>query len=236
MVTKTNATTATVRSIDDVSEQIFRRVEQSGTLPPNLAAPEAVGATLCTLSRRLSGGEARDLAAALPSTLQAIVQPCATHRDEQPEVFGRREFLETLAEHLLIHTDQARAVSQAVFAAVEREIPMKEVTDVESQLPADLKELWGRHRVAGASHAQQPADTSIGEPPPRASVEAPAPGELRGDVDVDRTAAASYGEVPAKGGTAPHAAGLAPKADPQREEGSEGGAGPPEEAAGRRAV
>jgi uncharacterized protein (DUF2267 family) len=177
MATKANTTTATARSIDDVSEQIFRQVEQSGALPANLRAPEAVGVALCTLSRRLSGGEARDLAAALPSTIQAIVQPCATHRDEAPEVFSRREFLETLSEQLHIDADQAREVSQAVFAAVEREIPMKEVTDIESQLPADLKDLWGRHRAASTSHVQRLADTSLAEPPARASAQTPAPGE-----------------------------------------------------------
>ncbi|WP_437476010.1 DUF2267 domain-containing protein [Sorangium sp. So ce1014] len=196
MGSKANATTAAARSIDELSEQVFRQVEQSGALPPHLRAPEAVGAALCTLSRRLSGGEARDLAAALPSTIQAIVQPCATHRDEDAEVFNRREFLETLAEHLHIDNDQARAVSHAVFAAVERAIPMEEVTDIGSQLPADLKELWGRHRVAGSSHAERPADTSLAEPPPRASVETPAPDPLRGDVGVDRTAAASSGDAP----------------------------------------
>ncbi|WP_437729997.1 DUF2267 domain-containing protein [Sorangium sp. So ce1335] len=193
-----NTTTAAGRPIDEVSEHIFRQVEQSGALPPHLGAPEAVGVALCTLSRRLSGGEARDLAAALPSTIQAIVQPCATHRDEDPEVFSRREFLETLAEHLHIDTDQARAVSSAVFAAVEREIPTKEVTDIESQLPADLKDLWGRHRVAGSSHAERPADTSLAEPPPRAGVDAPAPEQRRGDVGADSTAAGSSGDVPAK--------------------------------------
>ncbi|KYF81663.1 hypothetical protein BE11_37975 [Sorangium cellulosum] len=198
MGSKANTTTAVARSIDDASEQIFRQVEQSGALPPHLAAPEAVGAALCTLSRRLSGGEARDLAAALPSTIQAIVQPCATHRDEDAEVFSRREFLETLAEHLHIDTDQARAVSRAVFAAVERAIPTKEVTDIESQLPADLKDLWGRHRVEGSSHAERPADTSLAEPPPRASVERPAPDQRRGDVGADSTAAASSGDVPAR--------------------------------------
>lgn len=222
MGTKASTTTASVRSVDDVSEHIFRQIEQSGALPSNLTAPEAVGATLCTLSRRLSGGEARDLAAALPSTIQAIVQPCATHRDEEPEVFSRREFLDTLSEQLHIDTDQARAVSQAVFAAVEREIPMKEVTDIESQLPADLKDLWGRHRAAATSHMQRPADTSLAEPPPRASVrtpapEAAAPGERR-DTGGERAAAASSGEVPAKGATAPHAEGLARKAGPQRKE------------------
>ncbi|WP_437284112.1 DUF2267 domain-containing protein [Sorangium sp. So ce406] len=197
MGSKVNTTTAVARSIDDASEHIFRQVEQSGALPPHLGAPEAVGAALCTLSRRLSGGEARDLAAALPSTIQAIVQPCATHRDEDPEVFSRREFLETLAEHLHIDTDQARAVSHAVFAAVEREIPTKEVTDIESQLPADLKDLWGRHRVAGSSHATRPADTSQAEPPARAGVETPAPDQLRGDAGADRTAADSSGDGPA---------------------------------------
>lgn len=187
MATMAKTTTGAVRSIDEVSERIFQSVEQSGALPPNLRAPEAVGATLCTLSSRLSGGEARGLAAALPPTLQSIVQPCATHRDEQPEVFNRREFLEAIAEQLQIDTDQARAVSQAIFAAVERELPMKEITDIESQLPGDLKELWGRHRVVGSSHARRPAGMPREEPSARASADPPAPGARRGNRGVSKT-------------------------------------------------
>jgi CBS domain-containing protein/uncharacterized protein (DUF2267 family) len=136
------------KPIDAKSERVFRRIEQSGTLPKGLGAPEAAGTVLCVLSLRLSGGEARDAAAALPPTLQAIVQPCALHRAEQPDLFGRGELLQVLAQHLPASTEQAEAIARAVFSAVQAEMPMVEVTAVEGQLPGDLKELWGRHRRA----------------------------------------------------------------------------------------
>ncbi|WP_437855940.1 CBS domain-containing protein [Sorangium sp. So ce363] len=136
------------RPIDVKSERVFRRIEQSGALPKDLRAPEAVGAVLCVLSLRVSGGEARDMAGALPPTLREIVEPCALHRAELPDTFGRGEFVQVLAQHLQTSSEQAEALARAVFSAVEAEMPMDEVTAVEGQLPGDLKDLWGRHRRA----------------------------------------------------------------------------------------
>lgn len=135
-------------AVDAISERVFRRIEQSGALPPDVSAPEAAGAVLCVLSRRLSSGEAVDLAEALPSTLQAIVQPCAAHRQREAEVFGRRDFLDPLARHLDIDTRQAEAVTRSVFQAVRVEMDPREIDDVSTQLPADLRSLWGPRRAA----------------------------------------------------------------------------------------
>jgi predicted transcriptional regulator/uncharacterized protein (DUF2267 family) len=138
----------TTEPVDEKSERVFQRLEHSGVLPAGLRAPEAAGAVLCVLSLRLSGGEASDVTSSLPPTLQKIVQPCTAHRGEQPDIFGRAELAQTLADHLQITTEQAEAVALAVFSAVQAEMPTDEVAAVEAQLPKDLKGLWGRRQAA----------------------------------------------------------------------------------------
>jgi uncharacterized protein (DUF2267 family) len=70
------------------------------------------------------------------------VDVCARHRGERGEVFDRAEFLRRVAAHLNVSVPQAEEISRAVFAAVRRRLPSKEVGDVASQLPRELKELW----------------------------------------------------------------------------------------------
>jgi predicted transcriptional regulator/uncharacterized protein (DUF2267 family) len=136
------------RPVDAQSERVFRQIEQSGALPAGLSAPEAAGAELCVMTLRVNTGEARDMADALPPTLRRIVTPCALHRAKRPDVFGREELVQALAEHLQTTPRQAEAVARAVFAAVQAEMPADEWAAVEGQLPGDLKDLWGRRRKA----------------------------------------------------------------------------------------
>lgn len=133
--------------VDDASEWLFQQIERSGSLPPQLKAPEAAGAVLCTLSRRLRGVEAQNLARALPETLRGVVQPCAQHRDEQAELFGREQFLDTLARHLQIQVDDAATVARTVLAVIQGQMSREEIAAVEGELPMDLRDLW-RPRLA----------------------------------------------------------------------------------------
>ncbi|WP_437284747.1 DUF2267 domain-containing protein [Sorangium sp. So ce406] len=147
-VTSREAPPAGGLALDAKSARILERLERDDTLPVGVEAPDAAGAVLCVLSRRLSGGEAKDLAQALPPPLRRLVLPCVTHRGERPERFGRDKFLQMVAEHLDTTPTQAEAVARAVFSAIQAELPEEEVIAVESQLPSDLKELWGRRRPA----------------------------------------------------------------------------------------
>jgi uncharacterized protein (DUF2267 family) len=133
--------------VDDVSEWLFQQIEKSRTLAPHLKAPEAAGAVLCTLSRRLRGVEAQNLARALPPTLRGVVQPCVLHRDEQPELFDREQFLDTLARHLQIQVDEAATVARTVFTVIQGQMSREEISMIEGELPVDLRELW-RPRLA----------------------------------------------------------------------------------------
>jgi CBS domain-containing protein len=136
------------RPDDARSERVFQRIERTGALPAGLRAPEAAGAVLCVLSLRVSRGKAQDMVVALPPALQRIMQPCAVHRGDWPDTFGRAEFLQTLAQHLQMTTERAEGIARAVFSAVQAEMPMDEVISFEEQLPSDLKALWSHHRRA----------------------------------------------------------------------------------------
>jgi uncharacterized protein (DUF2267 family) len=90
------------------------------------------------------GGQAADLRQAVPSPLRNLFESCPRRRDEPPEVFDRQEFLRRVADRLRIAPHEAEPVARAVFGALLDEVPSvrREVDDVESQLPHDLKELW----------------------------------------------------------------------------------------------
>jgi uncharacterized protein (DUF2267 family) len=125
------------------ADDFFTKIEQSCALPPDGSAADATSAVLCVLSQRISRGQAAELAEAIPPPVGALMGPCALHRAERPDVFDRREFLRRVAAHLGVTPEQAEEIARAVFAAVQ-EIPSarREVDDVESQLPIDLKLLW----------------------------------------------------------------------------------------------
>jgi uncharacterized protein (DUF2267 family) len=133
--------------VDDASEWLFQQIERSGSLPLQIKAPEAAGAVLCTLSRRLRDVDAQNLARALPPTLRGVVQPCALHRDEQAELFGREQFLDTLAKHLQTPVDEAATVARTVFAVIQGHMSREEISMIEAELPMDLRDLW-RPRLA----------------------------------------------------------------------------------------
>lgn len=134
--------------VDFTSQWLFERIERSGALPPSLTAPEASGAVLCTLSRRLSGANAQSLARALPETLWSIVQRCALPRDEPAEPFGREQFLATLARHLQISADQAESVARTVFAVITGQLSGEVASSIEGELPEDLQEIWSPRLAA----------------------------------------------------------------------------------------
>ena len=58
------------------------------------AAELAITATLETLNERLTGGEAKDLAAQLPKEVQPALQP----KTEEAEAFSLEEFYRRVAE------------------------------------------------------------------------------------------------------------------------------------------
>jgi uncharacterized protein (DUF2267 family) len=133
---------------DRLSEAILEEVRASRTLPDNVTASDAVAAGLCTLCQRLSRAEARELLMDLPPGLRPLIERCALHRAEDGEGFGRDEMIGRIARRLNVPPERAEAIARAVFTAVERALPPKEIHDVASELPRDMQALWTDNPVA----------------------------------------------------------------------------------------
>lgn len=111
-------------------------------LPPGVTSSAAFSAVMCALAERLSAGEVDDVLLSLPEGIRELVAQCSLHRGERGIVFGRQGLVDRVAEHLAIDQLDALPVITGVFATVKRILPWKEVSDVTSQLPSDLRELW----------------------------------------------------------------------------------------------
>lgn len=121
---------------------VFAAIERTGKLPPGIDGAEAFTAVMCIFSQRLSGGEARHLWGDLPATLRPSVRSCMIHRAEAAAIFDRHELVHRVATHLGTNAHDAEDVIRAVFVAVRSCLPAKDVHDVASQLPRDLREMW----------------------------------------------------------------------------------------------
>jgi uncharacterized protein (DUF2267 family) len=117
-------------------------IENHVPLPPGVTSSAAFSAVMCAFSERLSGGEVEDVVLSLPDSIRALVARCMLHRGERGIVFGREGLVDRVAEHLAIEAADALPVISGVFATVKRILPWKEVHDIQSQLPTDLRELW----------------------------------------------------------------------------------------------
>ncbi len=94
-------------------------------------------ATLETLAERISGGEARDLAAALPGELQPPLQK----REEQAEAFDLTEFINRVSARADTDPPTADRAARAVFRALNAAVTTGEFEDVVSQLPKQYHQL-----------------------------------------------------------------------------------------------
>jgi uncharacterized protein (DUF2267 family) len=117
----------------------------SGIAPPRVEPRRAAEAVLCTLARRLSGGEVEDIASAVTPGLARLIRSCDRHEGPaRAHRIGRLEFLGDVADHLGVPQGEAEPIVRAVFTAVRDRLPADEVEDVAAQLPVDLADLFRR--------------------------------------------------------------------------------------------
>jgi uncharacterized protein (DUF2267 family) len=96
-------------------------------------------ATLRTLAERISGGEAKDLAAQLPTELQ----PSLSGAEETAEVFPVDEFVRRVAERAGVEEDAALNGARVVMVTVREAVTSGEWDDVLAQLPKHYSDLLG---------------------------------------------------------------------------------------------
>jgi uncharacterized protein (DUF2267 family) len=94
-------------------------------------------ATLTTLAERISGGEARDLAAQLPGPLQDSLLPT----EEEAEGFSFDEFVDRVSERSGLDPAVAETGVVAVMTTLRDAVTPSEFDNVLSQLPRDFQRL-----------------------------------------------------------------------------------------------
>jgi uncharacterized protein (DUF2267 family) len=106
---------------------------------PEDKAEQVERATLWVLADRISGGEAKDLAAQLPGPLKDPLE----HADEPAEPFDVDEFVRRVAQRAHVDEDEARLGAAATLITVREAVTPGEFDDIISQLPQEYRELVG---------------------------------------------------------------------------------------------
>jgi uncharacterized protein (DUF2267 family) len=100
-------------------------------------AERATEAALRTLAERITGGEARDIAAFLPREMRGWMVPTP----EAAEPFDRLEFIRRVAEREGVDPETAEEHVRAVFQMLGFAVAPGELRDMASQLPKDFEDL-----------------------------------------------------------------------------------------------
>jgi uncharacterized protein (DUF2267 family) len=119
----------------DDHEGFRKQVAEAAGIPEDVAE-DAIAATLETLGERISEGEAEDLARHLPDSLA----PFLTRPGGEAEPFDANEFFRRIAEREATDEQTAERHARAVIAALARREGRKELHDMLSQLPRELRE------------------------------------------------------------------------------------------------
>jgi uncharacterized protein (DUF2267 family) len=119
--------------------QTFTRTAAERAGMPEPTAERVEHATLRTLADRISGGEAKDLAAQLPGPLKEDLEKPR----EEAESFDVDEFVRRVAERGHVAPEEARTGAVAVLTTVREAVTPGEFDDVLSQLPQEYRELVG---------------------------------------------------------------------------------------------
>jgi uncharacterized protein (DUF2267 family) len=119
--------------------EFIDRVAQQANLTHD-RAEALTAATLGTLAERITGGEAKDLAAQLPTELQ---EPLAGVR-EAAEAFSFDEFQHRVRARARLDDGEAIADGvRAVFAILGLAVTSGELDDVVSHLPRECRDALG---------------------------------------------------------------------------------------------
>ena len=115
-------------------QSVATRPKMSSTL-----AEPITRATLATLAERLSGGQARDLAAQLPQELRGDLRK----PDENAEPFELPEFFERVQQRAAVDLQTANVGVSAVLDTLRDAVSAKEYEDSVAQLPKEFWQLTG---------------------------------------------------------------------------------------------
>jgi uncharacterized protein (DUF2267 family) len=142
-------------------EEFLNRVMARAGLKTREEALAAIQAALGTLAERISGGEARDIAARVPPEIKAYLDKGG---DEKAHSFPLREFYRRVSKYCGVDAPTGVLYARAVLSTLRSALPPDEFRDVLSQLPVEFAELF---------HWDPEAPIPLGHLPPETQRESP---------------------------------------------------------------
>jgi uncharacterized protein (DUF2267 family) len=116
--------------------EILEALQERAGIEDRYEAERTLDTVLRALSDRLTGDEADDLLAQLPSQLQQTIPVTRAVMPMTPQ-----EFVERVARQLGIGEDEARERVRAVFAVLRQAVTRGEFEDVLAQLDPEYADL-----------------------------------------------------------------------------------------------
>jgi len=116
--------------------EMIQAVQARAGIDDRYEAERTLDAVLRALADRLTGKEAEDLFAQLPSQLRDTIPITVAANPMTPE-----EFVQRVARELQLPEDEARERVRAVFAVLREAVTRGEFEDVLSQLDAEYADL-----------------------------------------------------------------------------------------------
>jgi len=126
-------------------DEFLARVRERGEYDDQKEAEQITLAVLGVLSSRITGGEAKDLAAQLPEPLDA---PLRDQHSGAAEHFGVKEFLSRVAELTNARPRTAEWDASAVLSTLSDAISGGELNQIISQLPSGYAPLFGKPELS----------------------------------------------------------------------------------------
>ncbi|SCG70145.1 DUF2267 domain-containing protein [Micromonospora inositola] len=104
---------------------------------PAAEAANVIRATLTTLTERISGGEAHDLAMQLPEEFRGYLRKEVDFAEQLDLV----EFLSEVQARAGMDDQRAAEGARAVLTTLREAVSAEELEDLESELPKDIRQL-----------------------------------------------------------------------------------------------
>ncbi len=120
-------------------EEFVKEVQQRGRFTSKIDAIRSIRATLQTLSERLAGGEAKDLASQLPQEIGSYLY---WNLGLPPERMALEDFFQRVALRESADMSQAIYHARVVMEVLQEAVSPGEIKDVRGQLPPEYAPLF----------------------------------------------------------------------------------------------
>jgi len=119
--------------------ELTQNVQATANLGSREQAEQAIRAVLETLSERILGNEASELADQLPEEMGTYLRG---REGQMGERFSLEEFYQRVSSREGVDAPTAATHTRAVFSVINAAVTAGEFADVKANLPDDYKELF----------------------------------------------------------------------------------------------